>query len=116
MVKAANLPKQFGFEIQVQNLHYDEKKPILAKNLVQGRTCISKLFFVFNVNDILLHDNQEYHLQASYGGSQQQLLGALDASQQYYGDFDGAFEKAPLHNYEAFSESYISRELFADSE
>jgi hypothetical protein len=115
LVKASNLPKQFGFEVQVQNLHYDEKKPILAKNLVQGRTFISKLFFVFNINDILLHDNQEYHLQSSYGGNQQQLLEALDSSQQYY-DFDGAFEKAPLHNYEAFSESCISRELFADSE
>jgi hypothetical protein len=58
LVKAQNLPKQFGFEVEVKNLHYDDRKAILAKNLVQGRSYISKLFFVFNINDTLLDDNQ----------------------------------------------------------
>lgn len=64
LVKAANLPKQFGFELEVKNLHYDDRKPILAKNLVQGRGFITKMFFVFNVNETLLNDNQEFHYGA----------------------------------------------------
>ena len=66
IIKAQNLPKQFGFEVEVKNLHYDERKSILAKNLVVGKTCISKLFFVFNVNNFLLTDNHDYHAQNSY--------------------------------------------------
>jgi len=63
LVKAANLPKQFGFEVKVKNLHYDEREPILAKHLVKGKSFISKLFFVFNINGCLLEDNQDYHEQ-----------------------------------------------------
>jgi hypothetical protein len=62
LVKAQNLPKQFGFEVEVRNLHFDERKPVLAKNLVHGQACISKLFFVFNINNNLLQDNQDYHM------------------------------------------------------
>ena len=36
LIKAQNLPKQFGFEVEVKNLHFDERKAVLAKNLVQG--------------------------------------------------------------------------------
>lgn len=62
LVKAANLPKQFGFEVDVKNLHYDDRKPVLAKHLVLGRSFISKLFFVFNINELLMEDNQDmYH-------------------------------------------------------
>ena len=57
IVKATDLPKQFGFEIYVNNLHYDEDEQILAKNLVQGDTFIKKMFFVFNINDFLLNEN-----------------------------------------------------------
>ena len=61
LVKAHNLPKQFGFEVDVKNLHYDDRKPILAKHLVLGRSYISKLFFVFNINEQLLEDTFEYY-------------------------------------------------------
>lgn len=61
LVKAENLPKQFGFEIQVRNLHFDEHQSILAKHLVSGTSYISKLFFVFNLNNILLEDNQVFN-------------------------------------------------------
>lgn len=61
LVKATDLPKQFGFEIEVKKLHLDEKQPVLAKHLVIGDSCIKKLFFVFNINDYLLKDNYEYH-------------------------------------------------------
>jgi hypothetical protein len=45
----------------VKNLHYDDRKPVLAKNLVHGKSCLSKLFFVFNINEVLLEENQKYH-------------------------------------------------------
>lgn len=61
LVKAENLPKQFGLELQVRNLHFDEHEPILAKHLVSGTSYISKLFFVFNLNNILLDDNQLFN-------------------------------------------------------
>ena len=56
-MKATELPKQFGFEIYVSNLHYDEQEQVLAKNLVQGETFIKKMFFVFNINQYLLNEN-----------------------------------------------------------
>ena len=66
LVKAQNLPKQFGFEVEVKNLHYDDRKAILAKNLVQGKSYITKLFFVFNLNDRLLEDNQQFHFPTNF--------------------------------------------------
>ena len=40
----------------------------------------------------------------------------MDASQSFI-DFDEPIkEKTPLQNYEAFSESFISREIFSDTE
>jgi hypothetical protein len=43
--------------VEVANLHFDEKKPVLAKHLALGKSCIKKLFFVFNINDMLINDN-----------------------------------------------------------
>jgi len=68
----------------VRNLHYDDRKPILAKNLIQGKTFISKLFFVFNINDALLHDNQDYHnglSPMSSMGLQNPYIGMQDPSE-----------------------------------
>lgn len=61
IIKAEKLPKQFGLEIEVRNLHYDERQPILAKHLVGGKSFVSKLFFVFNLNTVLLEDNHNYY-------------------------------------------------------
>lgn len=80
IVKAENLPKQFGFEVEVKNLHYDERLPILAKHLVQGRSCISKLFFVFNLNNVLLDDNQNYHKNSQQFGYQGHLDSQIESS------------------------------------
>lgn len=61
LVQATDLPKQFGFELEIKKLHLDISTPVLAKHLVNGDSCIKKLFFVFNINDYLLKDNFEYY-------------------------------------------------------
>lgn len=64
VIRAADLPKQFGFEIETCHLHYDDDEPVMAKHLIQGDSHISKLFFVFNINEYLLSDNKQWYKPA----------------------------------------------------
>jgi hypothetical protein len=101
LVKVQNLPKQFGFEVEVKNLHFDERKAILAKNLVQGKTYITKLFFVFNLNDRLLEDNQSFHFGCP---AFDQSFSSLCLNSEEF-----------VQNQEAISNTYLSKNFFGGS-
>ena len=57
VVRASDLPKQFGFEIAVHQLHYDDDEEVMAKNLINGGSELSKFYFVFNINDYLIKES-----------------------------------------------------------
>lgn len=57
VVKAQDLPKQFGFEVHVPKLHFEPDEALMAKQLITGNTTLTKLYFVFNINDHLLFEN-----------------------------------------------------------
>ena len=57
VVRVTDLPKQFGFELAMGNIHYEPDEEVSANAVISSNADLSRLYFVFNINDHLLEEN-----------------------------------------------------------